>query len=170
MELLGRFELPTSSLPTDWKPGNRWYSAVSGSFCSGKMMFSVLSAPLAPFVSFAVWVRLWVSAQFAVCLTGLTRRNFNARSGVVSGQSLSKVIGMDLARSNSSNSSWVKASSFINSFALSAAFAIINTSFKASRQSDRDQLGNLFGLAILMSGRSFRIYHKKNITRPMCTP
>ena len=63
LELLGRFELPTSSLPTDCKPGNRWYPAVSGPFCSGKVLLSVLSAPLSPPDSFAVWVRLWVNTQ-----------------------------------------------------------------------------------------------------------
>ena len=131
LELLTRFELVTSSLPTDWKPRNRWRSAVSGPFCSGKVMLSVLSAPLSPPASFVVWVRLWVSTQFATRRTGLTRRNFIALSGVVSGQSSSKVIGIVLARSNSFNSSGVKANSFITSLVISAAFAIINTSFKA---------------------------------------
>ena len=131
VELLTRFELVTSSLPTDWKPRNRWRSAVSGPFCSGKVMLSVLSAPLSPPASFVVWVRLWVSTQFATRRTGLTRRNFIALSGVVSGQSSSKVIGIVLARSNSFNSSGVKANSFITSLVISAAFAIINTSFKA---------------------------------------
>lgn len=64
----GFLELLTSSLPTAWKTRNRWYSAVSGPFCSRKMMLSVLSAPLSPSASFPVWVRLWVS--------GLTNANF----------------------------------------------------------------------------------------------
>lgn len=131
VELLSGFEPETSSLPTDWKPRNRWRSAVSGPVCSGKVMLSVLSAPLSPPASFVVWVRLWVSTQFATRRTGLTRRNFIALSGVVSGQSSSKVIGIVLARSNSFNSSGVKANSFITSLVISAAFAIINTSFKA---------------------------------------
>ena len=120
MELLSGFEPETSSLPTDWKPGNCWCSAVSGPFCFGKMMFSVLSAPLVPSAFFAVWVRLWVSAQFATWRTGLTRLNFMARSGVVSGQSSSKVMGMVLARSNSFNSSDVKINSFFHRIILKA--------------------------------------------------
>ena len=64
----GFLELLTSSLSTAWKTRNRWYSAVSGLFCSRKMMLSVLSAPLSPSASFPVWVRLWVS--------GLTNANF----------------------------------------------------------------------------------------------
>ena len=167
MELLTRFELVTSSLPTDWKPGNCWCSAVSGPFYSGKIRFSVLSAPLVPSAFFAVWVRLWVSTQFATRRTGLTRRNFIARSGVVSGQSSSNVIGMVLARSNSFNSSGVKANSFITSLVISVAFAIINTSFKTGGQPCRNQPGNLSGFSILINNHSLRIYHKQNIVYPV---
>ena len=42
---------------------------VSGPFCSGKMMLSVLSAPLSPSASFAVWVRLWVKPGFRKQMT-----------------------------------------------------------------------------------------------------
>ena len=45
-------------------------------------------------------------------LEGLTLLNFNALSGVVSGQSLSNVIGIFFAFSNSSNSSFENAKSF----------------------------------------------------------
>ena len=60
VELLTRFELVTSSLPSDRKPESCWCSAVSGPFCPGKMILSILSAPLPPSASFPVWVRLWV--------------------------------------------------------------------------------------------------------------
>ena len=60
MELLGRFELPTSSLPTDSQPSECLFPALLGSFCSGKSETLMLSAPLIPSASFAVWVRLWV--------------------------------------------------------------------------------------------------------------
>ena len=69
VELLTRFELVTSSLPTDCKLGNRWYPAVSGPFCSGKMMLSVLSTPLILSASFPVWVRLWVKPGFRKQMT-----------------------------------------------------------------------------------------------------
>lgn len=74
------------------------------------------------------------SPQSAARLVGLTRLNFIARSGVVSGQSSSKVIGIDRARSNSANSSWVKAGSFIVSCGISAAFTIIDTPFEVCGQ------------------------------------
>ncbi len=48
-------------------------------------------------------------AQFAICRTGLTRLNFTARSGVVSGHSSSKVKGLVEAPSKSVKSSGVKA-------------------------------------------------------------
>ena len=65
-------EPSASSLPIDCKPGSCWHSAVSGPFCSGKISFFVLSAPLLPFTSFAVWVRLWVTAVNPSCFhTGL---------------------------------------------------------------------------------------------------
>mgnify|MGYP006906618676 CR=1 FL=1 len=159
MELLPRFELGTSSLPSDSKPGNRWYPAVSGPFCSRKIMLFVLSTPLIPSASFAAWVRLWVNAQFATRRTGLIRRNFIARSGVVSGQSSSKVIGIALARSNSFNSSDVNANSFFNSLVISAAFAIINTSFKAGSQPRRNQPSNLPGSSALINNHSLSIHN-----------
>ena len=84
-------------------------------------------------------------AQFAIRRTGLTRLNFIARSGVVSGQSSSKVIGMVLARSNSFNSSGVKANSLMNSLVGSAALAIINTSFKIGGQPCGNQPNDLSG-------------------------
>lgn len=65
-----------------------------------------------PDLSLTLWLPVRESAsQFATRRTGFTRRNFTARSGVVSGQSSSKVMGMVLARSNSFNSSGVKANS-----------------------------------------------------------
>ena len=167
VELLSGFEPETSSLPTDSSPGNHWYPAVSGLFCSGKMKFSVLSAPLSPPATFPVWVRLWVSTQFATRRTGLIRRNFIAFSGVVSGQSSSKVIGIALARSNSFNSSDVNANSFFNSLVISAAFAIINTSFKAGSQPRRNQPSNLPGSSALINNHSLSIHNKQDIVYPL---
>ena len=105
--------------------------------------------------------------QFAIRRTGLTRLNFIARSGVVSGQSSSKVMGMVLARSNSFNSSGVKASSFLSSLAESAAFAIINTSFKIGSQPCGNQPNDFFGSLVLVNGYSFRIHDKQNIVHPV---
>ena len=102
------------------------------------------------------------STQFATCRTGLTRLNFIARSGVVSGQSSSKVMGMLLARSNSFSSSGVKANSFISSLVRSAAFAIVNTSFKIGGQPCRNQPGNLSGFSVLVNNRSIRIHYKQH--------
>ena len=60
LELLSRFELETSSLPTDTPPSKRLHSALWGHFCSGKAEAIVLSAPLPPPARFLLWVRLWV--------------------------------------------------------------------------------------------------------------
>ena len=108
--------------------------------------------------------------QFATWRTGLTRLNFIARSGVVSGQSSSNVIGMVLARSNSFNSSGVKANSFMISLIGSTAFAIINTSFKTGRQSCRNQPNNLSSCFVFVDYCSFRIYYKQNIVYPVSVP
>ena len=63
VRLLFRHEPHRSSLPSDWKPQERLRLALSGPFCSRKMMVSVLSAPLSPSATFPVWVRLWVRTQ-----------------------------------------------------------------------------------------------------------
>ena len=60
MELLGRFELPTSSLPTDFQPSERYFPALLRSVCSGKTKTLMLFAPLSPHTRFLLWVRLWV--------------------------------------------------------------------------------------------------------------
>jgi len=63
VELLPRFELGTSSLPTDCPPSKRLHMALWGRFCSGKSEAMVLSAPLPPPARFLLWVRLWVKTQ-----------------------------------------------------------------------------------------------------------
>ena len=61
VELLSRFELETSSLPTDSKPSEHRFPALWGPFCSKKAETTVLSTPLLPPARFAVWVMVWVN-------------------------------------------------------------------------------------------------------------
>jgi len=63
MELLPRFELGTSSLPTDWKPRECRCSALSGHFCCGGTWSLALSCPLPPPAFFRVWVTVWVKPK-----------------------------------------------------------------------------------------------------------
>ena len=60
VELLPRFELGTSSLPTDCQPSEYRFPVLWGPFCSGKSETAVLSAPLPPPARFLLWVKLWV--------------------------------------------------------------------------------------------------------------
>ena len=64
MELLSRFELETSSLPTDSPPSKCLHSALWGHFCSEKAETIVLSAPLLPPARFLLWVKLWVMGEW----------------------------------------------------------------------------------------------------------
>ena len=80
-----------------------------------------------PYLSYAPWA--------FTLRGGLTRRNFNARSGVVSGQSSSKVMGIFLACSSSASSSFVKASSFCISADNLFTFTIIEPPLKIRCQS-----------------------------------
>ena len=63
MELLPRFELGTSSLPTDWKPRECRCSALSGPFCYSGTWSLALSRPLSPPAFFRVWVTVWVKPK-----------------------------------------------------------------------------------------------------------
>lgn len=63
-ELMNKFPIETSSLPTDWSPSNRLHMALWGRFCSGKAEAMVLSAPLPPPARFLLWVRLWVMGEW----------------------------------------------------------------------------------------------------------
>ena len=63
MELLPRFELGTSSLPSDWKLWKRRCLALSGYFCCGGTWSWAISRPLLPPAFFGVWVTVWVKAQ-----------------------------------------------------------------------------------------------------------
>ena len=65
LELLGGFEPPTSSLPTNWEPSSLLFSTLSGHFCSKKMRSVVRFGPLFPSVRFSVWVSVWVKREFA---------------------------------------------------------------------------------------------------------
>jgi len=60
VELLPRFELGTSSLPTDSKPSERRFPALWGPFCSGRAWSLTLSRPLIPPARFPMWVTVWV--------------------------------------------------------------------------------------------------------------
>ena len=97
--------------------------------------------------------------------TGFTRLNRRARSGVVSGQSSSNVIGIIFARSSSARSSSVNASSWISLIVPSAVFAIIEPPFKVCCKSGRDQSCYFNGFAILGGGFPLRVNHKQNIIR-----
>ena len=63
LELLPRFELGTSSLPTDWKPRECRCSALSGPFCYSGTWSLALSRPLSPPAFFRVWVTVWVKPK-----------------------------------------------------------------------------------------------------------
>lgn len=68
LELLGGFEPPTSSLPTDWEPSSRCVPTLSGYFCSKRMRSPVLLCPLLPPARFPVWVSMWVRHYWSYSL------------------------------------------------------------------------------------------------------
>lgn len=100
----------------------------------------------------------------AVLRRGFTRLNFSACSGVVSGQSLSKVMGLLLACFNSWRSFSVRANVNGCPKRLSVVFAIINPPFKAGRQSCRNYPCHFYISAILQRHRTFGIYYEQNVT------
>ena len=63
MELLGGFEPPTSSLPTDWEGEVGCFWGLFTLFLSGAPCYPVLLCPLIPSAFFGVWVTVWVSLQ-----------------------------------------------------------------------------------------------------------
>ena len=63
MELLPRFELGTSSLPTDWEDEVFCFPALLCPFQSGVPSFPALLCPLSPLLRFPVWVTVWVSSS-----------------------------------------------------------------------------------------------------------
>ena len=60
MELLARFELATSSLPTALEYKNRCIPAFSSCFLQGKVPVLIFFAPRPSTQIFASWVKLWV--------------------------------------------------------------------------------------------------------------
>ena len=60
LELLPRFELGTSSLPTALEDEILWFCAVSGAFCSVKVRIFILFIPSVPPQFFRWWVCVWV--------------------------------------------------------------------------------------------------------------
>ena len=63
VELLPRFELGTSSLPTDWEGEVSYSPSLLGSFQSAVTSFPTLLCPLVPLSHFPVWVVVWVSSN-----------------------------------------------------------------------------------------------------------
>ena len=96
-------------------------------------------------------------------LLGLTLLNRTARSGVVSGQSASKVIGIFRAFSSSFISSSVNASSFFISSFSSIIFTIIQPPFKIRRKPGRNQSRHFCLSAFFIQHVPFRIHNKQNI-------
>ena len=60
VELLPRFELGTSSLPTDWEGEVSSFPDLLYPFWSGVSSFPALLRPLLPSARFPVWVAVWV--------------------------------------------------------------------------------------------------------------
>ena len=63
LELLPRFELGTSSLPTDWEGEVCCFPGLLCPLLSGAPCSPALFRPLVPLVRFAVWVTVWVSSN-----------------------------------------------------------------------------------------------------------
>ena len=63
LELLPRFELGTSSLPTDCQPREYRFPVLLGHFCYGEAWSITLFRPLSPSAFFRVWVTVWVKLQ-----------------------------------------------------------------------------------------------------------
>ena len=64
MELLARFELATSSLPTALEYKNRCIPAFSSCFIQGKVPVLIFFAPQPLTQLFASWVKLWVKQVY----------------------------------------------------------------------------------------------------------
>ena len=63
LELLGGFEPPTSSLPTDWEGGVCCFRALLCPLRFRVPSFPALLCPLFPPAHFPVWVTVWVSGK-----------------------------------------------------------------------------------------------------------
>ena len=63
LELLPRFELGTSSLPTDWAGEVCCFPGLLCPLLSGSPCSPALFRPLVPLSHFPVWVTVWVRAE-----------------------------------------------------------------------------------------------------------
>ena len=63
VELLPRFELGTSSLPTDWEDRVCCFQTLLHPLRSGVPSFPELLCPLSPSARFPVWVSVWVKGR-----------------------------------------------------------------------------------------------------------
>ena len=63
MELLPRFELGASSLPTDWEDRVCCFQTLLHPLHSGVPSFPELLCPLSPSARFPVWVTVWVKGR-----------------------------------------------------------------------------------------------------------
>ena len=63
VELLPRFELGTSSLPTDWEDRVCCFQTLLHPLHSGVPSFPELLCPLSPSARFPVWVSVWVKGR-----------------------------------------------------------------------------------------------------------
>ena len=63
VELLGGFEPPTSSLPTDWEDRVCCFQTLLHPLHSGVPSFPELLCPLSPSARFPVWVSVWVKGR-----------------------------------------------------------------------------------------------------------
>ena len=63
VELLGGFELATSSLPTDWEDRVCCFQTLLHPLRSGVPSFPELLCPLSPSARFPVWVSVWVKGR-----------------------------------------------------------------------------------------------------------
>ena len=67
LELLPRFELGTSSLPTDWENEISCVRTLLCPFPSGDPCSPALLYPLFPPARFPVWVSVWVNLRNPIC-------------------------------------------------------------------------------------------------------
>lgn len=63
LELIARFELATSSLPTDWEDRVCCFQTLLHPLRSGVPSFPDLLCPLSPSARFPVWVSVWVKGR-----------------------------------------------------------------------------------------------------------
>ncbi len=96
-------------------------------------------------------------------LLGLTLLKRSALSGVVSGQSASKEIGIFLAFSSSFFSSSVNASSFFMSSLNSIIFTIIQPPFEVRCKSSGNQTSHFCDLSVFLNQISLSVNNKQNI-------